>query len=243
MIKLESYEYLFSQSMNISIVGWHEGSAGLLDSWLNEIGVNVQSFIAIDDLHLKGPSTEYKAHENPYFSYPQKNKFKDKPLIYDPIWYMNSERFESDGFLISVTDNNERIKQIELAIQHRVNLISVKHPSVIVMEGATLGVNSILHAGVIVGYKVIINNGVIVNTASHIDHHSILRNGVSIDPGCSIAGNVTINEFVTVHTGSVIINKVTIGKNSIIGAGAVVVQNVEANSLMVGVPAKKKKTI
>ncbi len=47
-----------------------------------------------------------------------------------------------------------------------------------------------------------------------------------------------IHDNVRIYAGAVIIGKITIGENAIIGANAVVLNDVPANSVAVGIPAK-----
>lgn len=50
--------------------------------------------------------------------------------------------------------------------------------------------------------------------------------------------SVHVETGADIGTGAVVIPGVKIGRNSIIGAGAVVTENIDENSVAVGVPAK-----
>ena len=54
---------------------------------------------------------------------------------------------------------------------------------------------------------------------------------------------ITIKSGVWIASGAIICQGVTIGENSVIGAGAVVTKDVEANTMVGGVPAKFIKNI
>lgn len=58
-------------------------------------------------------------------------------------------------------------------------------------------------------------------------------------------GNVTIGNGVWIGAGAVILPGVTIGDNAIVGANSVVVENVDAHTIVSGVPAKtiRKKSL
>ena len=58
--------------------------------------------------------------------------------------------------------------------------------------------------------------------------------------GAEISGSVTIGERVWISPEVTVINKVSIGDDALVGIGAVVVRDVEANTVVAGVPAKPR---
>jgi serine O-acetyltransferase len=225
--------------VKIAIVGWHEGTAGVTDSWLNSIGVEVSCFISITNDHNFVDKSIHKKFGNPKFSYPQNNTFKNRPLVFDPHWYTNHDKYQVQYFLISEADPPTRSSQIELALKSGVKLYSAIHPSAQILDEVNYGVNCIFQAGSIIGYKSVIGNGVFINTGSIIDHHVVLEDYVTINPGCVLAGNIRVKSRAVLHSGVVVKNKIIIGHDSIIGAGSVVIKDVEKHSKVVGVPGRK----
>ena len=57
------------------------------------------------------------------------------------------------------------------------------------------------------------------------------------------AGGVTIEDDVLVGAGATILPGVTVGENAVVGAGSVVTRDVEANTVVVGNPARVVKTL
>ena len=224
----------------VGIIGWHEGSAGLVDSWLPEIGYECKLFIAVDDSYLKVDSRAHSRFGNKRFSYPTKEEFKGKRLFCDPEWYLNTGDFPVDAFVIALDNNEERLTHIKLAMSLGVNIISVVHPTATLLKESVVGSGCIIQAGSIIGYKTSIGNAVIVNTGSKIDHHCVVEDGVTIDPGCVIAGNVLIKELATLHTSTTVINKIVIGKKSISGAGSLVIRDIQDGETVFGVPARPR---
>lgn len=227
-----------SSEFRVAIIGWHEGLAGVIDSWLPVVGIRVDYFISVNEKHLNVDSSAHLRFGNTKFAYPSKHSFKGRPLIEDSFWYANAAKYPVDGFIIALDQNEERTIHINEALARDVNLVNAIHPSVKILGDVSIGQNCILHAGAIVGYKVILGNGVILNTGSQLDHHVVVEDGVTIDPGCVVAGNVLIKKFATLHTSTTVINKIVIGAKSVTGAGSVVIRDVQENSTVVGVPAK-----
>lgn len=58
--------------------------------------------------------------------------------------------------------------------------------------------------------------------------------------GAEISGSVTIGDRVWISPEVTVINKVSIGDDALVGIGAVVVRDVEANTVVAGVPAKPR---
>lgn len=227
-----------SSEFTVAIIGWHEGLAGVIDSWLPEVGIHVKCFISVNHEHLNVDSSAHLRFGNKKYTYPTKDYFKKRPLIEDSIWYTHSIKYPVDGFIIALDNNEDRVAHINEALTRGVNLISAIHPSVRILEEVSIGQNCILHAGSTVGYKAILGHGVILNTGSQLDHHVVVEDGVTIDPGCVVAGNVLIKKFATLHTSTTVINKIIIGTKSITGAGSVVIRDVQDNTTVIGVPAK-----
>lgn len=76
----------------------------------------------------------------------------------------------------------------------------------------------------------------------------VIGEGVAIESGCTIYQEVTLGQNrdgyphlgrgVIVYAGAVVVGKVKVGDNVVIGANAVVTENVPANSIVGGVPAR-----
>ncbi|TQD33809.1 NeuD/PglB/VioB family sugar acetyltransferase [Haloflavibacter putidus] len=92
-----------------------------------------------------------------------------------------------------------------------------------------------------------ISNGVTIGRGALIYYNVIITHDVQIgdfaelSPGCKILGRVQIGNQVQVGSGAIILPDLKIGENVVIGAGAVVTKDVEANSVVIGNPARKLK--
>lgn len=90
---------------------------------------------------------------------------------------------------------------------------------------------------VIFGDDVMLGPGVLISTATH-----------PLDPikrqkGIESARPITIGNNVWIGMGAKILDGVTVGDNAVIAAGAVVNKNVQANTVVAGVPARVIRTL
>lgn len=223
---------------SVALVGWEEGQAGRIHSWLEKPGYyHVACFINSSDEPINIDPRNIR-REASQFSYPTNDAFKDKPLISSSNWASCIKERGINKALITIDNPHVRHEQIQYANENNIELINAIHPTVLIMEDAIIRNNVIIHAGSLVGYRSEIFSGAIISYSSIINHHCVLKICCSIDAGVVMAGNVTIGDFSTVHTGTVIKNRIRIGSNSVIGAGSVIIRDVPSNVIVAGVPGR-----
>jgi len=228
------------QNNSIAIIGWHEGGAGQIHSWLEKYSdYKIACFVNIAENPLEiDIKIEKQKKDAKQFDFPLRDSFKGMPLITTLRWVAVLKNLGISKVLILTPDKRKRWQHINQAKENGLELISAIHPSAIIMEDAILHEGIVLHAKAFVGYRAELYPGVFINTNAQVDHHNVIRHCAMIDPGVVTAGNVTIGEYSHAHTRAVIINRIRIGKNSILGAGTVVIRDVPDNVTVVGVPGK-----
>lgn len=228
---------------SVAIIGWEEGTAGQIHSWLEKQGkYSVACFVHIsDDLVDIDIEAEKLKRNSQLFNYPTKTSFKDKPLVTTLNWVEVLKSIGITRVLVTLSDRPQRLQLINEARRAGLQLINAIHPSAVIFDDAVIGENVIIHAKAFVGYLAEVYDGVIINTGAQIDHHNILKECVTVDPGVLTGGNVTIESCAQIHMGVIIKNKICIGKNSILGAGAVIINDVPDNVTVVGVPGRVVK--
>lgn len=86
-----------------------------------------------------------------------------------------------------------------------------------------------IHDEIKIGNRVCINDGVEILTASH---------DVADPAWKEVKGKIIIEDYAWIGTGAMILPGVTIGRGAVVGARAVVSKSVDADTIVVGNPAK-----
>jgi acetyltransferase-like isoleucine patch superfamily enzyme len=102
---------------------------------------------------------------------------------------------------------------------------------------------NIITAGARFTNNIELGNFGIFNLNCTIGHDCIIDDFVNIAPGANISGNVELRKGVYIGTGASVLQgesinkKLVIGEFSTVGAGAVVTKDIEADTIVVGIPA------
>ena len=149
--------------------------------------------------------------------------------------------------VIAIGNTIVKKKIIDNINNQYVDYPTIIHPTVLIGDQnyVKIGKGCIICANNIITTNIEIGDFVILNLACTVGHDTTIGNYTAFMPTCNISGEVKINDCVYCGTGVKIINQLEIGENSVIGAGAVVVKDVEANTVVAGVPAKvlRKNTV
>jgi sugar O-acyltransferase (sialic acid O-acetyltransferase NeuD family) len=145
------------------------------------------------------------------------------------------------AMVVAIADPHVRMSLVEKLVSPALMFPTLVHPSC--NTGDTkrnyIGKGVILTANVVMTTNVRLDDFVIINLSTTIGHDVTIGSAASIMPGCSISGNVKIGARCLIGTGVRFLQNVSIGEGSIVGAGAVVTKNFEANSKIMGVPARR----
>lgn len=127
-----------------------------------------------------------------------------------------------------------------LATTARCQFATVVHPSAIVHPTVALGPGTVVFAGTVIQPDTRVGAHAIVNTGASIDHDGVLGAFVHVAPGVRLAGDVTLGEGAFLGIGTVAIPGVTVGAWTTVGAGAAIVDDLPADVIAVGVPARPR---
>lgn len=163
--------------------------------------------------------------------------YEDNNIFYDNT--DNLTNYKNDYLLvIAIGDNYIRDSIIKDNNLTDDNFTSIIDANAIIPPDVNIGTGTVIMPGVVINPGSTIGKHSIVNTRAVVEHDNTLGDFVHISPNATLTGTVTVKDFVHVGSGATVIPNSTIYQNSIIAAGAVVTEDIEENSLAVGVPAK-----
>jgi UDP-3-O-[3-hydroxymyristoyl] glucosamine N-acyltransferase len=110
---------------------------------------------------------------------------------------------------------------------------------VIIGNNVYIGSNTCIDRGSL--SNTVIENGVKIDNLVHIAHNVRIGENTLVIANSMIAGSTKIGKNVWVAPSTSIINGIKIGDNATVGMGSVVVKSVEENTVVFGIPAKKKE--
>ncbi len=112
------------------------------------------------------------------------------------------------------------------------------HPTAVMTRHVEVGLGCILMGGASFTMDVRLGQNIVVNPMCTIGHEVSVGDHSYLSPSVNLTGRVTVGDEVFLGTGSTVIPGFSVGSRAVIGAGAVVIQDVEADSTVVGVPAR-----
>lgn len=112
-------------------------------------------------------------------------------------------------------------------IHPRVNLRNLK-----------LGQGNIIQENTSISIGVCLGDFILINYGAFLGHDATIRSFCVINPQAKVCGNVVVEEECLLGVGSTILQNLRVGQGAIVGAGAVVTKEVQAESIVVGIPAK-----
>jgi UDP-perosamine 4-acetyltransferase len=154
------------------------------------------------------------------------------------------EEIQGKNFIVAIGNNEIRFRLMEYIQQNGGITPTLIHPSAIVSPSAIIGNGVYIQANANIWTKVKIENYCIISPGVVIAHHTTIGKACLISTLTGVGASINIKEKVFIGMGSTIVTGTSeIGENTIIGAGTVVLKSVESDSVYVGTPARKIKSL
>ncbi|MGH8048284.1 MAG: NeuD/PglB/VioB family sugar acetyltransferase, partial [Chthoniobacterales bacterium] len=123
----------------------------------------------------------------------------------------------------------------------RERFITIVHPAASVSRMARLGVGSVILQNASICSEAVIGDHAMVLPNSVVSHDAIVGDYSYVTPGVVLAGYVKLEEAVYMGARSAVMCRVTIGARAVVGMGSVVLEDVPADSVVAGSPARRIK--
>lgn len=150
---------------------------------------------------------------------------------------------EGNQFLITIGQLNSSAKREQIFNDLKAKggkFAKVVSPYAQVSNFTEIGEGSIVFHGVTIQADAIIGDNCIVNNHALIEHDCQIGHHCHVSTGALLNGNVQISNGVFIGSSAVLKQGISIGERALIGMGSIVLENVEANQVIYGNPAKLK---
>ena len=138
----------------------------------------------------------------------------------------------------SVGDSGPRRRLFQMGLGHGLTALTVRHSSAICSPWAQVGGGSVLLACAVVNAGAILGENVIINSGAIVEHDCLLGDHVHVATGAKVGSTVRIGAGAHIGIGVSVRQRIVVGEGAVVGAGSVLVKDVEAWTVVAGVPAR-----
>lgn len=159
-----------------------------------------------------------------------------------------------------LNNHKDKIKSFKIEFDRRnsaIPLMDIREseariePGAIIREGVILGKNSVIMMGAVINIGAEIGDSSMIDMNAVVGARGKIGKNVHVGAGAVIAGvleppssdPVIIEDNVLIGANAVVLEGIKIGKNSVVAAGSVVTEDIPAEVVVAGIPAKIIKTV
>lgn len=145
---------------------------------------------------------------------------------------------EAGNFVLGIGNPKVRVAVAERMESAGWKAVGVVHPTATIGSRGQLGDGSIVCAGAQISTNVQLGRHVHLNPNATIGHDTRIGEFVSVNPGAVVSGDVHIECGTLIGAGATVLQGLSVGSSAVVGAAACVTRDVDANAVVVGVPAR-----
>ncbi|MGP7818912.1 2,3,4,5-tetrahydropyridine-2,6-dicarboxylate N-acetyltransferase [Niallia sp. 01092] len=166
-------------------------------------------------------------------------------------WTEINAAFEANKGKITdfVVENDRRNSAIPLLDLKNIN--ARIEPGAFIRDQVEIGNNAVIMMGAVINIGAVIGEGSMIDMGAVLGGRATVGKNCHVGAGAVLAGvieppsakPVIVEDDVLIGANAVVVEGVTIGKGSVVAAGAIVLEDVPANTLVAGAPARVVKEI
>lgn len=154
---------------------------------------------------------------------------------------LNANEYLIDDYVVENDMRNSAVPLLDLkGINARIE------PGAIIRDHVTIGDNAVIMMGAIINIGAEIGEGTMIDMGAVLGGRAIVKNHCHIGAGTVLAGvvepasatPVIVEDNVMIGANAVVIEGCHICENAVVAAGAIVIDDVPANAVVAGCPAK-----
>ncbi len=148
------------------------------------------------------------------------------------------DRYEDYQYFICIGSNSARKMWFEKLREYGLETINIIDKTAIISPSAKIGRGNFIGKYAIINADSIIGDNNVINTKALVEHECVVGDHTHLSTNSAINGNVVVEDEVFFGSCAVCNGQRRIGRGAIVGSGSVIIRDVEADTTVVGVPAR-----
>ena len=165
-------------------------------------------------------------------------------------WNILKEIIETNTELIDDIEIEDYCRNSAIPLLDTKNINARIEPGAFIRDQVEIGDNAIIMMGAVINIGSIIGEGTMIDMGAILGGRATVGKNCHIGAGAVLAGviepasatPVIVEDNVLIGANAVVIEGVHIGEGAVVAAGAIVIDDVPANTVVAGSPAKVLKT-